>query len=603
MPKIFVSYRREDDASAGRLGDELVRVFGQENVVMGVENIPPGTDVVEHLVHELFRSDAMLVVIGPRWAEARDEAGNRRLDDPNDHVAMAIETALFRNIRVIPVLIGETKIPSVFSLPRELQPLADLNALSLRHNNFQQDIDRLIRQLFALSEFHSSAGSAIALDEVIYHFNEPRWPSLLSNLVSLAKWTGLILMLALATLVASRVLSDFDGIWTIVPILGILVYLAWTTIIPILRPRMRRRHPDSATPFEKYESPEYHRGVIGHQKVMFATNRQIHCEDGSLDLEKVTFHWQPWLHYGRAWITIPESHRLGEVERPKRKWQSLWLLKEQEDPAKHFTFAELLKVDESSFFAELSDAPKKSALVFVHGFNVSLTDAIFRAAQIGFDSNFVGEIVAFCWASKAKASPEAYDYDREKALASHHSLLKLLQDLRRAGMEQIFVVAHSLGSQIVVNALSLVQTTPPNFKLEEVVFGAPDVDRDVFVSSAAFVKAAADGVTIYASSADKALIVSRIKAGGVPRAGDVPPGGPLLVPGMDVIDVTAVGEDMFALNHTVFAEQRSVLDDLGRIVISRTRPPHVRSPTLKPMPRTWKKTPSGPEPDYWRYPH
>jgi esterase/lipase superfamily enzyme len=320
-------------------------------------------------------------------------------------------------------------------------------------------------------------------------------------------------------------------------------------------------------------------------------------------LEKITHHFQTWLYYGRAWVTIPAAHRIGIVERPRRTWESLWLLKEAEQPAKHFTLAELFRLKESDFFEEISQASAKSALVFVHGFNVSFSDALFRAAQIGYDTNFRGEVIAFCWPSRA--SVELYDADRERALASHYALLDLLDGLRRkASIENIFLVAHSLGSQIVVGALSAITPRLGEGALgvEELVLGAPDVDRDVFVSNADLVRSAAEGITIYASSADKALIASRMKAGGVPRVGDVPPDGPLLIEGVDVIDVTALGEDMFALNHVVFISDRSVLDDLGRIITSRTRPPHNRTTILRHVPSDWRELPGRTAPDYWVYP-
>jgi esterase/lipase superfamily enzyme len=337
--------------------------------------------------------------------------------------------------------------------------------------------------------------------------------------------------------------------------------------------------------------------VKGMQTVKFATNRTVRdtIPGADLNLDAITYERSTQETYGEALVSIPRSHKIGFVERPKLKWNYLWLRKEAEDAGKHFTLKKLLKLNEQDFYGLLKKASVSSALVFVHGYNVSFVDAIFKTAQIAYDANFPGEVVAFSWPSRA--SVPMYDYDRESALASPKALVSLLNQIKvDANIENIFLVAHSLGSQIVVDALQMASLSGIDLNLREVVFGAPDVDKDVFSSRAELIRKVAGGVTLYASSADKALIVSRTKAGGVARAGDMPSAGPLLIPGIDLIDVTAVGEDMFALNHGVFASNRSVLDDLGRIITSRTRPPHVRSPTLQQMP-------DRASPQYWMYPY
>jgi esterase/lipase superfamily enzyme len=174
------------------------------------------------------------------------------------------------------------------------------------------------------------------------------------------------------------------------------------------------------------------------------------------------------------------------------------------------------------------------------------------------------------------------------------SLLKLLRGIKQSA-KNVHLVAHSLGSQIVIDALQMASLAKEDLSLHEVVFAAPDVDRDVFLSCADLIQKVPAGITLYASSADKALMVSKAKAGGVPRAGDISEIGPLLIAGVDLIDVTVLGEDMFAMNHGIFASNRSVLDDLGRLVTTRTRPPHVRTPTLQRMPDRISTS-------YWMYP-
>src|SRR5262249_11555739 len=92
-------------------------------------------------------SDVLLAVIGPNWLNARDEDGNRRLDNPQDFVRIEIGAALQRNISVIPILLDGAKVPKANQLPKELEELSLRNGLDIRHASFHNDVDRLIRGL------------------------------------------------------------------------------------------------------------------------------------------------------------------------------------------------------------------------------------------------------------------------------------------------------------------------------------------------------------------------------------------------------------------------------------------------------------------------
>jgi hypothetical protein len=75
--KIFISYRRGDaEAYAGRLYDHLRRPFGQANIFMDVDALPPGQDYVEALEAAVATSDVMLAVVGPGWLTAADPSGS-----------------------------------------------------------------------------------------------------------------------------------------------------------------------------------------------------------------------------------------------------------------------------------------------------------------------------------------------------------------------------------------------------------------------------------------------------------------------------------------------------------------------------------------------
>jgi hypothetical protein len=65
---------------------------------------------------------AVLAIIGPRWTDARNNAGQRRLEDADDFVRIELEAALARNIPVVPVLVGHASRPATTHSDPELEP-------------------------------------------------------------------------------------------------------------------------------------------------------------------------------------------------------------------------------------------------------------------------------------------------------------------------------------------------------------------------------------------------------------------------------------------------------------------------------------------------
>ena len=145
---IFINYRREDSAgTAGRLHDRLAQVFGRKRIFMDVDQIPAGIDFVAHLNSQVAACNVLLVVIGPHWLNVKNEAGERRLHQPDDFVAIEIAAALARDIRVIPVLVDGAIIPKASELPDSLKPLVRRQAIDLRQAHFGRDSEALIERL------------------------------------------------------------------------------------------------------------------------------------------------------------------------------------------------------------------------------------------------------------------------------------------------------------------------------------------------------------------------------------------------------------------------------------------------------------------------
>ena len=146
--KVFISYRWADSAGyAGRVMDRLDRELGRDLVFMDVDALPLGTNFQKVLHEEVAKCSVLLAVIGPNWLDARDEHGNRRLDNPNDFVRIEIAAALQRSIPVIPLLLDGAKIPKADELPEDLKELQLRNGMEIHHASFQDDMSRLIRGL------------------------------------------------------------------------------------------------------------------------------------------------------------------------------------------------------------------------------------------------------------------------------------------------------------------------------------------------------------------------------------------------------------------------------------------------------------------------
>ena len=148
MPGIFISYRRSDAiAWAGRLHDSLEKHFPGVSIFMDIEAIPPGVKFASYIREAVGSCEVLLVLIGPNWLSAVDSEGDRRLENPEDFVALEIVAALDRDVRIIPTLVGETSMPSRQTLPDRLRPLCDFNNFVIADRSWKDDCARLAKHI------------------------------------------------------------------------------------------------------------------------------------------------------------------------------------------------------------------------------------------------------------------------------------------------------------------------------------------------------------------------------------------------------------------------------------------------------------------------
>lgn len=299
-------------------------------------------------------------------------------------------------------------------------------------------------------------------------------------------------------------------------------------------------------------------------EVFYATDRK---PTGSQEANEAYGFQRGDLQLGICRVSVPRDHRMGELESP-----SVWRLEFRENPEKHVVLLNVEPMTPGLFWNELSDqvilSEGQSAFVFVHGFNTTFRNAARRTAQIAYDLGFDGAPVMYSWPSKGKASIDGYNHDQTNIDWSVPHLKAFLEDLRtKSGAKTIHLISHSMGSRYLTSALTSIAENledPDLPAFNEVVLTAPDIDaatfRDVIAPA---IREVAERITLYASSEDVALQLSKKFHGDYPRAGDSGP-GIVAVRGIDSIDVSSV--DSSLVGHGYYAENRTVITDLFLLI-------------------------------------
>src|SRR5450830_1369241 len=306
-------------------------------------------------------------------------------------------------------------------------------------------------------------------------------------------------------------------------------------------------------------------------KVYFATDRQRDVGKPPAQRfsgERNVMGGNGPLSYGSCDISIPRDHRMGQLESP-----SLWRLEFRDDPAKHVVLLTAEVQDATTFYtalgAQIAGSAGKNAFLFIHGYNVTFEDAARRTGQMAYDLGFDGAPVFYSWPSQGDLSGYTVD-ENNIEWSTPHMLGFLSEFLEQTAAQNVYLIAHSMGSRGLTRAIAALMAAQPLLaqKITEIILAAPDIDAAVFKNDIAPQLASArNPVTLYASSDDLALAASKA-VHGYARAGDSGP-GMQIVAGVETIDATNV--DTGFVRHMYFAEKRSALSDMFYLIHNQAR--------------------------------
>ncbi|MEQ8824834.1 MAG: alpha/beta hydrolase [Filomicrobium sp.] len=279
-------------------------------------------------------------------------------------------------------------------------------------------------------------------------------------------------------------------------------------------------------------------GVNSNVRVLFATNR---AETGSISKENL----DPGTWYdnvpadqskqviGCATVSVPLQ--AGATPGLESVHQETWFEGRNrlaDDDGKLFRIARANRLGEFDFDArsnhlKFTDTEswlfdrEDVALVYVHGYNTSFENALYRTAQIAAAANYPGRVYLFSWPSAESTSGYLWDMDMAERSEVHFSEF-MRAIFREPEIRQVDIVAHSMGAQLLTRGLSDLKDlfySRADVKIRQVILAAPDVAVEVFANKIREIQSLVGGVIVYGSREDVPLWWSRWLRNGPKRLG------------------------------------------------------------------------------------
>ena len=246
----------------------------------------------------------------------------------------------------------------------------------------------------------------------------------------------------------------------------------------------------------------------GEYRFFYATNRVPGDDVTSLE-QRFGSEREAELKFGVFDAEIRPSLGLGMLIDPTEWFQN-----------EEIRLREVRSLEQQAFIEQLralvESSPHRGLLVVVHGFRERYSSALRKTAFLGHVLDINTPVLLFDWPGNQGSSLSGYRRASEVAHASGSELAQTLQlVIREVQPDRLWLIANSMGAQVVVDAFHALyreaDLADAPIEIEHVVLTAPDVDKDEFNQQfKKEITALARHLTVYVSSNDRALLVSRI---------------------------------------------------------------------------------------------
>lgn len=249
-------------------------------------------------------------------------------------------------------------------------------------------------------------------------------------------------------------------------------------------------------------------GAENVYRFFFVTNRTLESGEGPLE-ERLGNQRQEGLTFGLFDTRLEPALGIGMILNPTDWFQNEEIqLKRVESLNRVDFIAEVQK--------QVHASPMRSLLINVNGFRERFPSALRKTAFLSHVLDIDTPVLVFDWPGDQGSTPPGYWRARRIAAASGAELAQTLElIIRQVRPDRLWLVANSMGAEVVAHAFSILyrqaDLSDAQTEIENVVLTAPDVDvsefRDRFKQE---ITALAGNLTVYVSSNDRALLLSRI---------------------------------------------------------------------------------------------
>ena len=282
----------------------------------------------------------------------------------------------------------------------------------------------------------------------------------------------------------------------------------------------------------------------GEYRFFYTSNRSPGTDENDL-ARRFTSQRHNQLSFGSFDATIRPSLGLGMLVNPTEWLQNEEIRLDNVNTLTQADFVEQLQT-------QVAGSPHRALLIVLHGFREGYESALRKTAFLGHVLDINAPVLLFDWPGDQGSGLGPYRRARDVAKASGAELARTLQlVVRDVQPEQIWVMANSMGAQVVVDAFSLLyqdnEFADPDREIEHVVLTAPDIDHQQFNQQfKGELSALARHLTVYVSSNDRALLVSRLVNRGR-RRGESTLSPDQLDEAIRVSELTEPGSDLISL--------------------------------------------------------